>query len=128
MANAIDYDKVDALAAQFTDYARTLHNAERIRLAAQIIGLANAVQQHADITQDDMWHARETTTLFNDVDADDPMDPGYHLHNTLENLADEFDALADVMCENAAEDTKAATREAALAKLTAEEKAALGVA
>ena len=51
MANAIDYDKVDAMAAQFTDYARTLHNSERIRLAAQVIGLANAVQQHADITQ-----------------------------------------------------------------------------
>ena len=127
MLQALDYDKVDALAAQFTDYARTLDNAERIRLAAQVICLANAVQQTAVIDADDMWHARETTTLFNDVDADDPMDPGYHLHNMLESLADEFDALADVMCENAVEDTKAATREAALAKLTAEEKAALGV-
>ena len=128
MANAIDYDKVDAMAAQFTDYARTLDNAERIRLAAQVLGLVNAVQQMAVIDADDMWHARETTTLFDDVDKHDPMDPGYHLHNMLEGLADEFDALADTMCENAAEDTKAATREAALAKLTAEEKAALGVA
>lgn len=102
MVNAIDYDKVDAMAAQFTDYARTLHNSERIRLAAQVIGLANAVQQCADIDADDMWHARETTTLFDDVDCNDPMDAGYHLHNMLEGLADEFDALADTMCENEA--------------------------
>ena len=127
MANAIDYDKVDALAAQFTDYARTLDNAERIRLAAQIIGLANAVQQHADITQDDLFHAKECTSLFDDVDADDPMDPGYHLHNMLEGLADEFDALADTVCENAAEDAMEAARASALAKLTEAEKAALGV-
>ena len=103
MLQALDYDKVDAMAAQFTEYAKTLHNSERIRLAAQVIGLANAVQQFAVIDADDMWHARETTTLFNDVDKDDPMDPGYHLHNMLEGLADEFDALADTMCENAAQ-------------------------
>ena len=102
MAKAIDYDKVDALAAQFTDYARTLDNAERIRLAAQVIGLANAVQQTAVIEAKDMRAARKTTTLFDNVDRNDPMDPGYHLHNTLENLADEFDALADVVCENEA--------------------------
>ena len=128
MANAIDYDKVDAMAAQFTDYARTLDNAERIRLAAQVLGLANAVQQTAVIEMKDMYRSQQEGTLFDDVDTDDPMDPCYHLHNMLESLADEFDALADVMCENAAEDTKAATREAALAKLTEAEKAALGVA
>ena len=127
MLQALDYDKADALAAQFTDYARTLDNAERIRLAAQIIGLANAVQQMAVIDADDMWHARETTTLFDDVDKHDPMDPCYHLHNMLESLADEFDALADVMCENAAEDAMEAARASALAKLTEAEKAALGV-
>ena len=103
MANAIDYDKTDAMGAEFVEYARTLHNAERIRLAAQLLNWANAVQQTAVIDADDMWHARETTTLFNDVDKDDPMDPGYHLHNMLEGLADEFDALADTVCENAAE-------------------------
>ena len=132
MLQALDYDKVDALAAEFTNYARTLDNAERIRLAAQVLCIANAVQQTAIIDADDMWHARETTTLFDDVERHDPVDPSYHLHNMLENLADEFDALADTMCENAAEDAaeqaKAATREAALAKLTDEEKAALGVA
>ena len=127
MANAIDYDKVDALAAQFTDYARTLDNAERIRLAAQIIGLANAVQQMAVIEEEDMRCARKTTTLFDDVDLDDPMDPCYNLHNMLEALADDFDALADVMCENAAEDAMEAARASALAKLTEAEKAALGV-
>ena len=131
MLQALDYDKVDALAAQFTDYARTLDNAERIRLAAQIIGLANAVQQTAIIEADDMWHARETTTLFNDVDRDDPMDPGYHLHNMLESLADDFDALADTMCENAAEAAAnhplIDARAQALAKLTDAEKILLGL-
>ena len=97
MLQAIDYDKVDAMGAQFTDYARTLHDSERIRLAAQLLGWANAVQQLATITPATMAKARKETTLFNDVDNDDPMDPGYHLHNTLENLADEFDALADAM-------------------------------
>lgn len=102
MLQAIDYDKVDALAAEFTNYAKTLHNAERIRLAAQVLGLVNAVQQMAVIEDVDMQAARKTTTLFDDVDRNDPMDPGYHLHNKLENLADEFDALADVVCENEA--------------------------
>ena len=132
MANAIDYDKVDALAAQFTDYARTLHNAERIRLAAQVIGLANAVQQTAVIEAKDMRAARKTTTLFDNVDLDDPMDPCYNLHNMLETLADDFDALADIVCENAAKDVAEAhliaARAQALAKLTDAEKELLGVA
>lgn len=122
-----EFDVAEQLGKPFTDYAQTIPNADRIRLAAYLLGLVNAVQQHADITQDDMWHARETTTLFNDVDADDPMDPGYHLHNMLEGLADEFDALADTVCENAAEDAMDAARASALAKLTDTEKAALGV-
>ena len=128
MANAIDYDKVDALAAKFTDYARTLDNAERIRLAAQVLCIANAVQQTAVIEMKDLDRMQQEGTLFDDADNDDIMDPGYHLHNKLENLADEFDALADIMCENAAEDATEAVREAALAKLTDAEKAALGVA
>ena len=98
----INFDKVDAMASRFTDYAKTLKNADRIQLAAYLLTLVNAVQQHADITQDDMFHARETTTLFNDVDRDDPMDPGYHLHNMLENLSDEFYELADVVSQNVA--------------------------
>ena len=127
MLQAIDYDKVDALAAEFTNYAKTLHNSERIRLAAQVLGLVNAVQQMAVIEAVDMRAARKTTTLFDDVDRNDPMDPGYHLHNKLESLADDFDALADVVCENAAEDAMEKARASALAKLTEAEKAALGV-
>ena len=131
MLQAMDYDKADALAAQFTDYAMTLDNAERIRLAAQIIGLANAVQQMAVIEEEDMRCARETTTLFDDVDRNDLMDPGYHLHNMLEGLADEFDALADTMCENAAEAAAnhplIDARAQALAKLTDAEKILLGL-
>ena len=94
-------DKVDAMASRFTDYAKTLNNADRLQLAGYLLTLVNAVQQHADITQDDMFHARECTTLFDDVDKDDPMDPGYHLHNMLENLSDEFYELADVVAQNA---------------------------
>ena len=93
-------DKAEAIASRFTDYAKTLNNADRLQLAAYLLTLVNAVQQHADITQDDLFHARETTTLFNDVDKDDPMDPGYHLHNMLENLSDEFYELADVVAQN----------------------------
>ena len=97
-------DKAEAIASRFTDYAKTLANPERIKLAAYLLTLVNAVQQYADITQDDMWHARECTTLFDDVERDDPMDPGYHLHNTLENLADEFYELADIVSQNAEEE------------------------
>ena len=104
MANAIDYDKTDAMGAEFVNYARTLAEPERIRLAAQLLGWANAVQQTATITPSMMAVARMETNLFEDVDSEDPMDPGYHLHNMLENVADEFDALADAMCENAALD------------------------
>lgn len=93
-------DKVDAMASRFTDYAKTLNNADRLQLAGYLLTLVNAVQQHADITQDDMFHARECTTLFDDVEEDDPMDPGYHLHNMLENLSDEFYELADVVAQN----------------------------
>lgn len=127
MLQAIDYDKVDALAAEFTNYAKTLDNAERIRLAAQVLGLANAVQQMAVIEMKDMYRSQQEGTLFDDVDTDDVMDPCYHLHNMLESLADEFDALADVMCENAAEDAKEDARAAVLAKLTDAEKILLGL-
>ena len=96
-----DFNVAEQLGKPFTDYAQTIPNADRIRLAAYLLGLVNAVQQHADITQDDLFHARECTTLFDDVDKDDPMDPGYHLHNMLENLSDEFYELADVVAQNA---------------------------
>ena len=101
-------DKVDAMASRFTDYAQTLKNSDRLQLAAYLLTLVNAVQQHADITQDDMFHARECTTLFNDVDRDDPMDPGYHLHNMLENLSDEFYELADIVSQNVEAEEEAA--------------------
>ena len=131
MAQAIEFETVLKLSAGFTSYAETLSNADRIRLAAHVLGLANSVQQTADISAEDMFHAKESTRLFDDVEDDDPMDPGYHLHNLLETLADEFDELADAMDENG-EDAAAAELEAirvaALNKLTDTEKAALGIA
>ena len=126
MTQAIDFETVLKLSAGFTSYAETLSNADRVRLAAHVLGLANAVQQTADISQEDMFHAKECTRLFDDVEDDDGMDPGYHLHNLLETLADEFDELADAMDEGG-EDTEAAARDAALAKLTDAEKVLLGL-
>ena len=122
-----NFNVADQLATPFTDYAQKLDNADRIRLAAFLFGLVNAVQQTADITQEDMFHAKESTTLFDNVEEDDGMDPGYHLHNMLEDMADSFDELADAMDENG-EDAKAAARDAALAKLTDAEKELLGIA
>ena len=119
-----NFNVADQMATPFTDYAKTLDNADRIRLAAFLLGLVNAVQQTADITQEDLFHAKECTTLFDDVEEDDPTDPGYHLHNMLEDLADNFDELADCMDQQEVEDVRAT----ALAKLTEAEKAALGVA
>ena len=131
MAQALEFETVLKLNAGFTIYAELLSNADRIRLAAHVLSLANAVQQTADISAEDMFHARETTTLFQEVDDDDTMAPGYHLHNLLETLADEFDELANAMDENG-EDAAAAELEAirvaALSKLTDTEKAALGIA
>lgn len=104
MKQAINFDTVTALQQGFIDYAQTLPNADCIRLAAQLMYLANAVQQYATISQDDLFHAKECTTLFDDVEEDDPMEPGYHLHNMLENLGDELAELADGMdecCEEA---------------------------
>ena len=121
-----NFNVADQLATPFTAYAKTLGNADCIRLAAFLLGLVNAVQQCADITQEDMFHAKETTTLFNNVDEDDPMEPGYHLHNMLEDMADSFDELADAMDEGG-EDAEAAARDAALAKLTDAEKVLLGL-
>lgn len=97
MTQAINFDTVETLSKAFTDYAQTLPNSDRIRLAAHCLFLANCVQQTADITQDNLWHAREETMLFDEVDKDDPMDPGYHLHNMLENLGDELNGLARIM-------------------------------
>ena len=88
---------VEKLGQGFIDYAKTLTNADKIRLAAELLGYADAVQQTATITRDDLWHAKETTTLFDDVEEDDPMEPSYHLFNLLGNLASDFDELADVM-------------------------------
>ena len=123
-----NFNVADQLAKPFMDYAQTIPNADRIRLAGFLLGLVNAVQQTADISTEDLWHARETTTLFQEVDDDDTMAPGYHLHNMLEDLADNFDELADAMDEQAAEDAMETARASALAKLTEAEKAALGVA
>jgi hypothetical protein len=122
-----NFNVAEQLGKPFTDYAQTIPNADRIRLAAYLLGLVNAVQQHADITQDAMQAAQGETRMFDDVEEDDPMDPGYHLHNMLESLADDFDALADTMDEQAAETAMDDARASALAKLTDTEKAALGV-
>ena len=121
-----NFNVADQLAKPFMDYAQTIPNADRIRLAGFLLGLVNAVQQTADISTEDLWHARETTTLFQEVDDDDTMAPGYHLHNMLEDLADNFDELADAMDEGG-EDAEAAARDAALAKLTDAEKVQLGL-
>jgi hypothetical protein len=122
-----NFNVADQLAKPFMDYAQTIPNADRIRLAGFLLGLVNAVQQTADISTEDLWHARETTQLFQEVDDDDTMAPGYHLHIMLEDLADNFDELADAMDEGG-EDAKAAARDAALAKLTDAEKELLGIA
>jgi len=121
-----NFNVADQLAKPFMDYAQTIPNADRIRLAGFLLGLVNFVQQTADISTEDLFHAKESTTLFDDVEEDDPTDPGYHLHNLLEDLADNFDELADAMDEGG-EDAKAAARDAALAKLTDAEKELLGV-
>ncbi len=92
-------DTMEALMQPVMDYAKELNNADRIRLASQLLGYVNAAQQYADIDADAMWHAKEETNLFNHVEADDPMDPGYHLHNMLDNMADEFETLADIVAE-----------------------------
>lgn len=92
-------DIMEALMGPVMDYAKELSNADRIRLASQLLGYVNAAQQYATISADAMWHAQEETNLFNEIERDDPMDPGYHLHNMLENMADEFDALADIVEE-----------------------------
>lgn len=90
-------DTMEALMQPVMDYAKELSNADRIRLAAYLLGSVNCAQQYATISADAMWHAQEETMLFNDIERDDPMDPGYHLHNMLENMADEFETLADCM-------------------------------
>lgn len=92
-----DIDKALALAGPIQQYAGTLGNADRIRVAALLLELANAVQQTAVISAEDFFHAKECTLLFNDVEKDDPMGAGFHLYCMLENLADEFNELADVM-------------------------------
>ena len=123
MATEYEFEVAEQLGKGFTDYAKELDGAACIRLTGYLLGLANAVQQHADISADVMWHAKKCTSLFNDVDKDDPMEPGYHLHNMFENMADDFDELADLMIA----DRMDIARERALAKLTDEEKELLGV-
>lgn len=95
----LDFDKAEELGNGFKEYVQTLPNAERIRLASYLLGLVNYVQQCADIDADALYHAQEETMLFDHVERDDPMPAGYHLHNMLENLADEFDTLADIVAE-----------------------------
>lgn len=95
-----EFDVAEQLGKGFTDYAKQLNNADRIRLAGYLLGLTNAVQQHADISQDALWHAQEETMLFQDAERGDGMDPGYYLHNTLDNMADDFDTLADIVAED----------------------------
>lgn len=92
-----DFNRALQLGNAVQDYAKELDNSERIRLAAFLLGLTNAVQQLATISNDTMSVAMEETMLFSHVEEDDPMDPGYHLHNMLENLADDFETLADCM-------------------------------
>lgn len=88
-----DTDKIQALSNDFLNYAKTLGDADNIRLAAHLLGLANAVQQHACIPK----LAAVASILFADVEKDDTVDPGYYLHNMLEDMADELDMLAVAM-------------------------------
>ena len=97
MKQAINFDTVETLQQGFIDYAQTLPNADCVRLAAQLLYLANAVQQYATISPADMEAAQEDTRLFQDVEEDDPMEPGYHLHNMLENIGDDLNGLARIM-------------------------------
>ena len=99
----MDYEKNAQLAKGLLDYARELGNSDKLRLAAYVASLVNAIQQTATISQDAMFMAIEDmNVLFNDVEAGDPMEPGYHVHNMLENLAEDLEHLADVMDETAA--------------------------
>ena len=122
----MDYEKNAELAAGLHDYARDLSNGDKIRLAAYVISLANAIQQEATISQDAMWHARECTTMFDRVERDDPMEPGYHLHNMLDNLSSDFDELAEILDTDVVPE-QPDPRAAALAKLTDAEKKLLGL-
>ena len=134
-----NFNEALALANEFQGMANELNNADRIKLAGFLIGLVNAVQQTAKISRDAMWHAREQTLLFRDVEKDDPLDAGYHLHTTLETLGDDFDTLAEIVEQEEQEDpllvqawkkrfAEQEQRAAALAKLTDAEKALLGLA
>ena len=123
-----DFNEALKLGNPIQDYAKNLNDADRIRLAAFLLGLVNAVQQTAEISQDDLFHAKECTRLFDDVDQNDPAAPGYHLHNMLENLAEDFNELADGMDEVESEAIEQIhARALALAKLTNAEKQLLGL-
>lgn len=120
----MDYEVNAELANSVQSYAKILDNSEKIRFAAYLISLADAIQQTAVIPEEVL---DEDNDLFDDVESDDPMEPGYHLHNILENLADNFDSLAVALDQIAANDSKTAERAAALAKLTKAEKELLGL-
>lgn len=97
-------DTMEALMQPVMDYAKELSNADRIRLAAYLLGSVNCAQQYATISADAMYHAMEETMLFEHVERDNNMDPGYHLHNMLDNMAADFDTLAKIVAECEAEE------------------------
>jgi hypothetical protein len=120
----MDYETNAQLAESVHSYVKTLPNSDKLRFAAYMLSLVDSIQQEAVIPEEVL---DEDNSLFDDVESDDPLEPGYHLHNLLENLAENFESLAASVDQIAASNSAEALRRAALAKLTAEEKDLLGL-
>lgn len=92
----INYDHTKLISQDLLDYADKLGNSDKIRLAAYVLSLADAIQQKAKISNDAMIETKqETMYLFDDVEDDDETEPGYHVFRLLGELQEDFEALAD---------------------------------
>lgn len=128
----MDHEKNAELARTVHEYAVTLFASERIRFVAYILSLADSIQQTVTIPDSVMQFCLEEGVgpfhrVTPEIEPDDPMQPGYYLHNLLEDMAEDFDDLADEIDQQEETRQTDARRAAALAKLTAAERKLLGL-
>lgn len=73
--NYLEYTKLSGMTDPIQEYAETLSNSDRLRISAWLLSVANSIQQ----------------TVTQEPEGFD----SYELHNTLEDICDNLEGIAD---------------------------------
>lgn len=107
----MNYEYAEELIKPIQEYSKTLSPSDRVRLAGYLVSLVDSVQQDRAVPDKLIGFERVDGLCFD-------------FHTQLDNLADDFDDVAEIMDKESCINE---TKKIALSKLTELERAALGV-